>query len=218
MIRYTSKHTIKISTAGIVVAFTILLACKKEEKPVSNEIYSFTGNIDNSAIRWEVKASGNAADTSKYHARAHYYYGQWPIDCATSDCYDVKAGTVVNERNRGNGIEVVFLQATKSFDINQLQPQFTPGFKAYGNQRTSPYTTTQNGVLVVYTENGRVWRSEIGDQTGSTFELLEFKEATTEKNIYSHVWRARFTCKVYFSGLPQRALQNCEIYGPAFNK
>lgn len=218
MLLSLTSRIIKISTAIAVLAFTMLLACKKEEKPVSNEIYSFSGSLDNSPIRWEVKAADNAGDTSKYQARADYYYAQWPIDCTTNDCYDVKAGTVVSERNRGNAIQVVFLQATKSFDINQLQPLFTPGFKLYGNQRTSPYTTSNNGVLVVYTENGRQWRSEIGDQTGSTFELLGFKDATTEKDIYSHVWRARFSCKVYFSGLPPRALQNCEIYGPVFYK
>lgn len=81
--------------------------------------------------------------TSRYHARAHYFYGQWPIDCATTDCYDVGAGTVVQERNRGNAIEVLFLQATKTFDINQLKSFFTQGFKSYGNQRTSPYTITK---------------------------------------------------------------------------
>ena len=46
--------------------------------------------------------------------------------------------------------------------------------------------------------------------------LLNFKEASIDKNIYSHVWRARFSCKVYFDGLPPKTLQNCEIYGPAF--
>lgn len=208
----------KMSIVVIIVASTFLLGCKKDDKPEVNEKYSFTGTIDNNPIRWEVKTTDNSADTSRYHARAHYFYGQWPIDCATTDCYDVGAGIVLQERNRGNAIQVVFLQATKTSDVNQLKSLFTPGFKSYGNQRTSPYTITQNGILIRYTENGREWHSEAGDQTGSTFESVEFKEASIDKNIYSNVWRARFSCKVYFTGLPPKILQNCEIYGPAFYK
>lgn len=202
----------------MIVAFTLLHGCKKEDKPVLDEKYSFNGTIDNSPIHWEVKAVDNSSDTSKYLARSHYFYGQFPVDCATTDCYEVGAGTVVQERNRGNAIEVVFLQATKTFDVNQLKPFFTPGFKLYGIPRASLYTKTENGILVRYTENGRIWRSEAGDQTGSTFQLIEFKETTFDKNIYSNVWRARFSCKVYFNGLPPKFLENCEIYGPTFYK
>lgn len=206
----------KVHLALLIVASTFLPGCNKEDKPDLNETYFFTGTIDNHPIRWEVKATDNTTDTSRYHARAHYFYSQWGLDCATTECYDVAAGIVVSERNKGNAIEVLFLQASKAYDLDGLKPLFTAGFKAFGQQRTSPFGTTQIGILVRYIENGRVWHSEGGDQTGSTFESVAFKEATVDKDLYSHIWRARFSCKVYFSGLPPKTLQNCAIYGPAF--
>ena len=195
-------------------------ACKKQEgqQALSTEQYSFTATIDNNPVRWEVKAIDNRTDTSKYHTRAHYFYSQWPVDCATTDCYDVGAGIVFNERNRGNGIEVVHLQAQKTYDINALQVFFSPGQKTFGKQRSSSYTTTTNGIVVRYTENGRVWSTEKGDQSGSSFESVTLEDATTDKDRYSKVWRARFSCTVYFDGLPARKIHNAEIYGPAFYK
>ena len=209
-----------MKTSFLLVTTTLifLTGCKKESTSGSNEKYSFTGTIDNSPVRWEVKATDNPGDTSKYQARPHYMYSQWPIDCATADCYYVAAGIVVQERNRGNAIQVIFIKSAKTSDLNQLKPFLVTGSKSYGSQRTSAYTSTNNGILIRYTENGRIWNSEIGDQTGSSFESIEFKEATTNKNLYSHVWKARFSCKVYFSGLPPKTLENCEIYGPAFYK
>lgn len=208
----------KMSTFFILLVLPFFPGCTKDDQPAVNEKYSFTGTIDNSPVRWEVKAVDNSTDTSNYNARASYYYGQWPLDCSSADCYDVKAGIVVQERNRNNAIQVIFLQASRTGDINQLKPFFNPGPKPFGSQRTSVSTTTQNGILIRYTENGRIWASEIGDQTGSIFESVEFKDATVDKNIYSKVWRARFSCKVYFNGLPPKTLQNCEVYGPAFYK
>lgn len=206
----------KVFLFVVIIASTFLYGCEKEVDPSINEKYFFRGIVDNNPVSWEVKIIDNLTDTSMYNARATYYYGQSPTDCATTNCYDVKAGIVVHERNRGNAIDVVFLQATKTNEVKQLIPLFTLGPMPYGNQRTSPYTATQNGIIIKYTEGGRIWTSEKGDQTGSTFESVEFKEASIDKNIYSHVWRARFSCKVYFDGLPPKTLQNCEIYGPAF--
>ena len=205
----------------MILASMLALGCKKD-KPELNEKYYFTGTIDNNPVHWELKATSdpaiNSGDTSKYISTPHYFYTQWGFDCMTTDCYDDAAGTLVRERYHSNAIEVLYLQAAKTNDLTQLKPFFAPGSKPYGIERTSLYTQTQNGILVKYTENGIVWRSELGDQTGSTFESVEFKEPTTNKDRYSNVWKARFSCKVYFNGLPPKTLQNCEIYGPAFYK
>jgi len=207
-------------TIPAIFAITLLLGCKKEETPTpaSNERYYFTGTIDSNPVAWAVKATDNRTDSSRYHIRSHYFYTQWPLDCTTADCTDLGAGTVAQERNRGSGIEVVFVQMARSIEVRDLKPLFTPGTKSFGLQRTSLYGTGKTGILVRYTENGRVWTSEGGDQTGSTFESLEFNPATTDKDRYSDVWRARFSCKVYFSGLPPKTIQDAEIYGPAFLK
>lgn len=202
----------------ILIVLPFFPGCTKDDKRDLNEKYSFTGTIDSNSIRWEVKAVDNTNDTSKCNARAYYYYGQLPLDCSSTDCYDVKAGVVVGERLRNYSIQVMYLRATRTGDVNQLKPFFTPGFMPFGSQRSSIYTTTQNGVIIRYIEDGRIWTSEQGDQTGSTFESVEFKDATIEKDIYSNIWRARFSCKVYFSGLPPKTLENCEIEGPAFYK
>ncbi len=193
-----------------------LSSCAKDDKPASTETYFFSGNVDNSSLRWQVNSTANESDTSKYQARAHYFYSQWPMDCATSDCYDVAAGGIMQQRNQGNAIQVLILEAAKAVDMNAMKLRFNAGVKSYGILRTSLYTNTTNGVLVRYTENGRTWQSEIGDQAGSYFESVAFRDAATAAGRYSHVWRARFSCKVYFNGLPPKTLQNCEIFVPAF--
>src|SRR5688572_19589563 len=88
---------------------TFFVGCKKDSEPISDEKYVFSGTVDNNPVRWEVKAINNNTDTSKYQARAHYFYSQWPLDCATADCYDVAAGGILQERNQGNAIQVLIL-------------------------------------------------------------------------------------------------------------
>lgn len=94
----------------------------------------------------------------------------------------------------------------------------TSGTKPFGIRRPNSFTPTQRGIIIRYTEGNRLWQSEIGDQTGSSFESVEFKPSSKEDKIHANVWKVRFSCKVYFSGLAPKTLQNVEVYGPAFRK
>jgi hypothetical protein len=214
----------KISIPIIIGVSIFLIGCKKGDKPDLTEKYYFNGTIDNNPVGWALNATAdpalNSGDTSRYFSLATYFYSQWGFDCITTDCYDDAAGILVRERNGPNprAIEVYYLLAAKTYDLDQIKPFLAPGSKPYGIERTSIYNQTKNGVLIRYTENGTTWTSETGDQTGSTFESVEFKKATTNNDRYSNVWKARFSCTVYNCCLPPKTLQNCEIYGPAFYK
>lgn len=94
-------------------------------------------------------------------------------------------------------------QGTQAFNItkgtilvpwggNYEQDQFETFFKA----ETVPYTVNRQGMELSYLSKGVVYRSDLGDQTGSSFVLqaVDYKEVEGEYNVK---FAATFNCTLY---------------------
>lgn len=197
----------------LLILPAIFFGCKKDLNEAS-EVFYFKGSVDNKMVNWRVKEADRLIDTTQYFTWHYYSYSEW--DTSGHRFYDVSAGTSAGERKTAKMISVIFLKSSNSFDINQLKLFFKPGAKTFGRPRASIYDTTTDGILIRYSEDGHIWKSDGGDQSGSTFEVVEFKDATFNQNLNKNVWRARFSCTLYFDGLPPKILSDCEIFGPVF--
>jgi hypothetical protein len=201
-----------------LIAITVLsfLACKKQK---SYDYFSFKGKVGGQDLIWMAQARNNYTDGT---FGAVWLQDVKPVfggDCIANQCYDMKLGTNVhnlltNSPAALNNMDVFIVQpVSNSFTYDTILPLFNPGVKAFGKERTVNTQTGTTGAVVVYTDGaGKIWRSDGGPQSSSSFTSESFTDET-QPSTYKKVWKAKFTCLLYNNGQSIEA-SNCEIYGP----
>jgi hypothetical protein len=170
------------------VAF-LFSACGKKESslpPISTFPYYFSANINGSVVKYE------ADDHSRYDCDiSQPTNGLYPSD------YDIYEGTMIlDQQDLGrNSIGVHILKYYDHYPSTEEKTSMIHlGSYAYGYGNVS--SNTINGASITYLDDsGNMWSSELGPQTGSSFNITEL--VNNPDGTSAEIFRASFSCKLY---------------------
>ena len=111
-----------------------------------------------------------------------------------------------------SGVLVVKTFANKPNECSQIETMFKPGVYPFGKTVQGSGTPAKDGIVIVHTDaGGKYWTSDLGtgDQTGSTFEVVE--HIANNDGFSQRITKARFNCKLYDGLGNTKSLTNGEI-------
>ena len=190
----------------VCISATLFVSCKKDGGDDDSDFpYYFTATIDGNSVKYE------ADDLN-----SQYQCGISQPEASVGTDYDIYQGTVIEDGMNPyeNSIYVHILKYFSAYPSNdQKLAMITTGNYPYGKSEVS--TSTVNGATVTYYDNsGKVWNSELGAQSGSTFSITEVTDNPlgTSGKIFS----ASFSCKLYDGLGGSIQISNAKIRGKAF--
>lgn len=111
--------------------------------------------------------------------------------------FDMYEGTTIS-KGAPSDTSAVEVSLLKYFNhepsLEERWAIFASGSHGYGLAQSSS-ATTNGGTIVYFDKNGKYWDSELGSQTGSTFNVTEVIE--NENHLYGKIVTAEFSCKLY---------------------
>jgi hypothetical protein len=114
--------------------------------------------------------------------------------------------------NHVSGVLFVKAFTDKPNDCAQLETMIKPGVYPFGKTVQGSGTPATDGIVIVHTDaNGKYWTSDLGtgDQTGSTFDVVE--HIANNDGFSQRISKARFNCKLYDGLGNSKTLTNGEI-------
>ncbi|KAA9325629.1 hypothetical protein [Adhaeribacter soli] len=111
-----------------------------------------------------------------------------------------------------SGVLFVKTFANKPDVCSQIETMVKPGVYPFGKTVKGTGTPAKDGIVIVHTDaNGKYWTSDFGtgDQTGSTFEVVE--HIANNDGFSQRITKARFNCKLYDGQGNSKTLTNGEI-------
>lgn len=174
-----------LTLLGIVM---LLSGCKKliENEQEKNFPYHVEARINDKDVNFEANDNGSVYECLTWHDLS-----------GLGDDYDATRGTMfVDPTDEARNMLAVGI--LKYFphepNVTELTALYHTGSFTYGSGQVSP--STINGAVVGYIDsNGKEWSSQLGSQTGSTFNISEIEDIEGVANAKS--FRATFTCKLY---------------------
>lgn len=195
----------KISLFALILF--VFAACKKSSSNSDTKYpFYFTATINGAPVKYQAN-----------DLNSQYQCGiSRPDGSIFGSGYDIYEGTLIEDGNNtnANNIYVHILQHFNEYpDESQRIPIIRPGSYPYGVSELGP--TTKNGASIEYTDaNGKMWHSEMGDQTGSTFNITEL--VANPDNTSLKIFKASFNCKLYDGAGGSIQVINATIRGKAF--
>jgi hypothetical protein len=134
----------------------------------------------------------------------------------TSDSYtEEQSLSIVNpSAQKNSGFIIVKNFVPKRSDCSQIENMFHPGNYTYGRSHSGSTDPGVDGVIIFHVdENGKEWSSDYGsgDQTGSTFEIVE--HVANNDGWSNRISKATFSCKLYDAQGHVKVLTNGEARG-----
>ncbi len=144
--------------------------------PPSNGFYWY-GIIDGEEEEvTALNGIGGGSCTSEF---LHIGYSSWLID--------------VIEDIEGASINIIKLFEELPAEFSEYYPMYEEGVRPYGNCETG-----EVGVEIAWRDaSGELWQSRLGDQTGSSFEILT--RADYDGSLKTEI-TGIFSCKLYLEG------------------
>jgi hypothetical protein len=179
----------KLTPLFALLFLVFLASCSKEKDSdtTSQYPYYFTATIAGKSVKYEA----NDIDSRYGNGTAS------PSSSSGWDDYDIYEGTVfIDEQDLSrNNIHVLILQHfNEEPTADQRLAMFHTGSYGFGWSDVSPATV--NGASIAYTDDqGVEWSSELGSQSGSTFNITELSDNTNGHS--RKIFKANFSCKLY---------------------
>lgn len=192
------------------IAFLLVVAassCKKESSSQNDPFpFHFTATINGSAVKYEAN-----------DLNSRYGCGiSQPENSYGDTDYDVYEGTVILDEEDvfKNSIAVHILKYFNHDPSHEERHSMIKlGSYSYGVGDVSNLTV--NGATIEYTDaNGVAWISEIGSQSGSTFEITEIVD--NPDGTSGKIFKATFSCKLYDGTGASIQVSNATIRGKLF--
>jgi hypothetical protein len=218
----TSNSTLVKMINKLLIALLLLSSCKKNHTP---EPFHFNATISGKSVRWTAPDQNSTPANGAYGALVYEdVEAVTGSNCVVNKCYDVRIGTNIfglrtNSPNVSNMIRVYFVEGIHQWwgNYDPMMSSFAPGNKAFGKDRVNNTEPAANGIVVVYYDaTGKMWRSDDGPQSGSSFESQLFLDNQAQIH-YKKRWKAKFNCSLY-NGSQTISVNDAEIYGPVYQK
>jgi hypothetical protein len=173
----------------LLVSVVLFSGCKKIIEDYEEKEFPF--HFEASINDKDVKFQANNTTSSMVNTG----YQQANANGSETDMFQ---GTIFVDPD-DDGRNVLIVGVLKYFPTEPSQSEqaamFHTGSYGYGIGSTS--TSTINGAVIFYTDtNGKLWSSELGSQTGSSFNISEL-EAVEGVAAPAKNFRATFSCKLY---------------------
>ena len=198
----------------LIVVFFIFLwsGCRKKPDDPVLEPHYVRMKINGATIfNW---TDDNSLNTLYGAARYNDWVQLPSSNCLANICFEVKRGSEIillsteNTVPFKNRLRIYYTQSARN-EANWMYEDWNRiGLIPYGKDRNVDTDPVANGIVIVYIdENGKLWKSDKGLQTGS-FLVLENKPDGNGR-----VWKALFSARLY-NGTESLTIQEGELYLP----
>lgn len=194
-----------------ILTVSLIFSCKKDSSSKGSEetgIY-FKGEVNGHHVEFDATANPSI-----------YECGAAAGGVSDPPTYVYLEGTLLGQRNPNtrNSVHVLLRQI---FDhpapqVERLSMVHIGNFE-YAPVVDGQLTPTTAGAIVGYfDENGRMWYSGSGPQTGSTFSISEVSEIPGSYNPNRRIFKANFSCTLYDSTGESIHISDCTLRGFVF--
>lgn len=195
----------KLLTAALLLS--CIVSCKKDNAQIDEDEFPFyfTATINGAEVNYKANEL-----TSEYSC------GISSTESGFGDDLNISEGTVITGPDYfiTNTIHVFIL---KHFDhdpdLSEKMAMFKLGTYPFGSTEGA---TTVDGATIDYVDaNGKEWYSELGPQTGSSFEITELIDNNIGGSL--KIFKAAFNCKLYDDTGASIQVNNAVIRGMALD-